>query len=82
MNGKECIRQKNAYELIIGKLDNIKLFSSNIGFSIARKQRKLNDAIRIFDEFNNGSDRVDSWLKLYMKENNRWIKIGNHTNAY
>jgi len=81
-DGKKFIRNKDAYELIIGKLDDVRLFSYSIGFSITRKQQKLIDAVDILENHNKGPDRVAAWLKLYKKENNRWIRIDNPINTY
>jgi len=67
-DGKINFRTKDAYELIIYKLSDAKLFSSLIGFSINRKQEKMLDAIRIFEKYKTGSKRVDAWVKLYKKQ--------------
>ncbi len=77
-DGKKNFRTKDAYELVIYKLKSIKLFSSNIGFSINRKQQKLLDAIDIFEKYKTGSERVETWLKLYRKQTYIWEKIRNN----
>jgi len=76
-DGKKNIRTKDAYELIIYKIEDIKLFSSKIGFIIDRKQTKLMDAIKIFENYKTGSERVDAWLRVYRKQNYIWEKIRN-----
>jgi len=74
-NGKIFVRNKDAFDLVIGTINDVKLFASRIGFSILRKQQKLFDAIRIIESCNKGKERTKEWLKLYKKEKGKWIKI-------
>lgn len=76
-NDNTFTRKKNAYDLVIGKINDVKLFASLIGFSINRKQEKLLDAIRIIENYKSGEERTKAWLQLYKKENNKWKKIIN-----
>ena len=77
-DGKKYKRTKDAYELIMYGINDIKIFSSNIGFSIFRKQQKLLDAINIFENYKTGLERVNAWLKIYKKQNYIWEKIRNN----
>jgi intein-encoded DNA endonuclease-like protein len=72
--GKRYVRNKDSYELVIGALSDVRRFSSDLGFSINKKQRKLHDAIRIFDESEKPSERFDRWLELYEKRNSKWVR--------
>lgn len=74
---KRSFRTKNAYELVIYRINDNRLFCSKIGFSIFRKQQKLLDAVRIFEKCKNGQERVASWLKLYKKQNYIWARKRN-----
>lgn len=74
-NGKEFTRKKDVYDLVITKLNDVKLFASRVGFSIKRKHQKLLDAIRICEDFKSGEERTEAWLKLYKKKNGRWTRI-------
>ncbi len=74
INNKTQTRTKDAYELVIGKIDDIRRYSRNIGFSIFDKQVKLNDAIKLFDKHKKPKDRVDAWISSYEKVNNKWVK--------
>lgn len=72
--GRRCVRKKDAYDLIIGKLEHVRKFYSQIGFTITSKQSKLFDALELTKKFKNRSDRYHSWHDLYHKVNNRWVK--------
>jgi intein-encoded DNA endonuclease-like protein len=74
INGRPITRTMNLYSLGVCGFENVKLFSKFIGFSIYRKQNKLIDGIKIFEEFG-VSKRVFEWEKIYYKPKSKWINI-------
>ncbi len=54
IDGRPIKRTKNVYGLRIGSISDTRTFSENIGFSIVRKQGKLENAIRIVSNFETG----------------------------
>jgi len=72
-DGKISIRTKDAFDLKIYGIENLKQFYEKLNFTIERKQQKLKDIIDIFN-IHKPVDRVNVWLNMYEKHNKRWVK--------
>lgn len=70
---KERVLKRDVWDLLIEKQDDVIKFYKLIGFRIQRRQRKLEDAIRILKEYKSNKERIKIWTKPYVKKNGRWI---------
>ena len=59
------------YALVTNDVVN---FRNLIGFSIARKQQKLNDICTTILNFKCNKTRIEHWTSLYRKERNKWLR--------
>ncbi len=75
--GNECTKKRSCWRLCIRKQKDIIKFYENIGFRISRKQEKLRDVVIILRKYHRKKERVEAWLKMYMKVNNKWVKFHN-----
>jgi intein-encoded DNA endonuclease-like protein len=73
IRGQAFVMRRTSYSLVIGKIDGIRRFSQEVGFSISRKERKLKDAIAIIDKLAT-INRARLWMQLYSKESGEWIR--------
>lgn len=73
INGREIIRTKNVYRLMIHRFEDIKKFCNIIGFTAKRKQEKLADAIKKSENYDN-SQAIQLWTRFYTKVGREWIK--------
>ena len=71
--GKIFKRTKDAFDLRIYGIHNIKLFNQRIGFTILEKRQKVCDIINIFNCWK-PLERRGVWLNTYAKYNNRWVR--------
>ena len=66
--------KRASYSIYIQRLGDIVRFSRRIGFSIRRKQEKLNEAIKIYHE-KGPKLLVSIWKQLYSKYKGEWLRI-------
>lgn len=59
--------------LVVTKLDSMKRFANDLGFTIKRKQQKLRDALNLIDRVGSGRAGIE-WLRIYRKEGTRWVR--------
>lgn len=65
--------RKTSFSLLIRRLVCLEKFAEQIGFSILRKNQKLNDALTILRDC--GTDgRPDAWGQLYFKQRGEWVR--------
>ena len=67
-------KSKDIYTIYISSKHDIEKFAYKIGFSIKRKQEKLEDALKILKSYGSGKKAIEKWMKLYYKRKGRWIK--------
>jgi len=68
---RRVIFRDPVYVLKIDGLDQLSRFAMSIGFEIARKQKKLEDAIELVRKYGSAV-AAEQWLRLYEKKNGRW----------
>ncbi len=74
IRGKPVTFTSRTYWIAITKLDCIRRFANDVGFSIVRKQRKLRDALTLIDRVGTGRAGTE-WLRIYRKDGTRWIRF-------
>ena len=75
IEGRLITRTKNVYALNIQNFRGTKEFFKKIGFSILRKQGKLEDAIEIYERFTK-NNQLEEWKRRYNKQKNkRWKRL-------
>ena len=73
IRGKPVVFESRTFWLTITKLNSMKRFAHDIGFTIRRKQQKLRDALNLINRV--GSRRAGAeWLRIYTKEGTRWAR--------
>jgi len=73
IGGRKIRRTKSLYCLKIGANKDVKDFHEKIGFSLERKQQKLDYGLRIIERFD-VVERTTSWKEKYRKEGRRWVR--------
>jgi len=70
----ECfVMRKTMHSVIIGKVADVKTFADKIGFTIHRKNQKLQDALSVITTCSPRA-RPARWKKLYSKEGGEWVR--------
>ncbi len=77
IRGAEFLMKQTSYSLVIGKIECMRVFAEEVGFSISRKLGKMQDAIRLIDAVE-APARPRSWVQLYSKEKGEWIRRERH----
>jgi intein-encoded DNA endonuclease-like protein len=65
--------RRTSYGLIIGKIEDVKMFAKTVGFSINRKAQKLSDALSIISTAP-PKRRTVMWGRLYFKKRGEWVR--------
>lgn len=73
INGRLIVRTKDLYALSIYKFDKQKKYAVFVGFTMTRKNQKLNDAIFLLEKFG-GLKAASYWGKIYHKEGRYWVR--------
>jgi DNA endonuclease len=73
IRGKTFRMRKTSFTLLINKLDDLGKFARQIGFSIKRKEQKLEDAFSIIAR-HEPKDRAEKWAQDYFKLRGEWVK--------
>lgn len=67
-------RNRDVWRLWIRDKRNIETFRKSIGFSIARKQTKLEDALRIKESYPDRKEAAQAWKDCYKIVGRQWLK--------
>jgi len=59
------IASKECYVLYILGVHGVASFEERIGFSVARKRRKLRDIVDILEDFGTGWEAAVEWIRRY-----------------
>lgn len=73
IRNESFVMRRTSYSVIIRRLDDVKRFAKQIGFSILRKAKKLDDALSIIRLFK-AKGRPAEWNRLYSKQNGEWVR--------
>jgi len=73
IRGKSFVMKRTSFSLIIGRIEDVKLFAEKVGFSISRKIRKLRDALAIIAS-TPMSSRAETWKRIYSKKRGEWAR--------
>ena len=64
--------KKRVFDLRISRFGDVKQFSRDVGFELARKQRKLEAAIAVHERFGSGQDAVEEWTRRWERGTREW----------
>lgn len=73
IRGKAFRTRKTSFSLLINRFDDLQKFAEHIGFSIARKNQKLEDAFSIIAKYR-PKERAEKWAQDYFKLRGEWVK--------
>lgn len=73
IRGKAFRMRKTSFTLLISRFDDLQKFARQIGFSIARKNQKLEDAVSIVAKYR-PKRRAEKWAQDYFKLRGEWVK--------
>jgi len=73
IRGKAFVMRRTSYSVIVGNVKDIRRFAKKIGFSIQRKNQKLNDALAIIATYDSLRWPV-MWIRLYSKSGGEWVR--------
>lgn len=73
IRGKTFAMKHATHSLFIGKSKGVRQFASLVGFSIPRKTRKLEDALRIMGS-SPPKERGRKWKLIYKKDHGEWVR--------
>ncbi len=76
IRGKQFTMRRTSFTVLVNRIRDVEVFARRIGFSIARKQEKLNDAVVVARVFP-WQNRRDAWKALYSKTRGEWLKRAN-----
>ncbi len=65
--------RKTSFTLMINRFDDLQKFAKQIGFSITRKNQKLEDAFSIVAG-HRPKERTEKWAQNYLKLRGEWVK--------
>lgn len=71
--GKNYTANKDVFSLTLNKTGDVRTFVSRIGFSLERKQGKLEYALSLKDNFNK-IDAAEKWKETYVKNGREWVR--------
>lgn len=64
IRGEAFVMRRDSFSVVIDKVADVRKFAKEIGFSIRRKNQKLEDALSIIDTFD-ARRRPDMWKRMY-----------------
>jgi len=73
IRGESFMTKRTSFAVLIRRLSGMRSFAVRIGFSIGRKQVKLQDAIRVLQLYGREGGSL-AWNKIYYKSNGEWIR--------
>jgi len=73
IRGKAFLMRKTSFTLLINRYEDLQRFAHKIGFSIARKNEKLEDAFSIIAQYP-VRVRAEEWRRRYFKQGGEWVK--------
>jgi DNA endonuclease len=65
--------RKTSFTLMINRFGDLRKFAKHIGFSITRKNQKLEDAFLIVTKYQ-PKERAEKWAQDYFKQGGEWVK--------
>jgi len=77
IRGKAFRMRKTSFTLMINRLNDLQKFAKQIGFSITRKNQKLEDALSIVAK-HRPKERAEKWAQDYIKLRGEWVKRQSH----
>jgi len=80
-NGLLFRSKKRVFDLRISRFDHVKRFSTEIGFALRRKQRKLECATKIRTQHGSGALAVKEWLSGWRLGPTEWMPRVSKTNV-
>ncbi len=78
IRGEKFTKRKTSFSLLMSRTKDVESFAARVGFSISRKQEKLDDALGVVRSYR-WKDRSAAWKVLYSKRRGEWIKRTNNT---
>lgn len=78
IRGKAFRMRKTSFTLMINRLDDLQKFAKQIGFSITRKNQKLEDAFSIVAKYR-PKERAEKWAQNYLKLRGEWVNRKSHS---
>jgi DNA endonuclease len=73
IRGKAFRMRKTSFTLLINRVDDLRKFAVQIGFSIARKNQKLADALSVIAKYR-PNERAERWAQNYFKSRGEWVR--------
>lgn len=73
VHGEKVHFKRTVFALRISRRRDVVEFARKIGFASIRKQRKLEDGLRILQHYGPKEGR-DEWTRLYSKVGDRWVR--------
>ena len=73
IRGKSFRMKKPSFTLLIQRIDDLRRFRVEIGFSIPRKNHKLADALMVSEDYS-PKERTAVWNQLYIKSKGEWVR--------
>ncbi len=74
IRGELFLTRRASFLLLICRQSDIRRFEERIGFSISRKQKKLEDALETL-EIKDKSCRSTAWKQIYTKDGGEWVRV-------
>ena len=73
IRGESFAMKRASFSLLIGRIEDVKKFAEEVGFSITRKIKKLWDALVIIAGIPM-SKRAEAWKRMYSKRRGEWVR--------
>lgn len=73
IRSKSFVMKRTSYSVVISRVDDVKRFAKEIGFSINRKVQKLDDALFVIGACK-AKSRPARWKQLYSKVRGEWVR--------
>jgi len=80
-NGRLFRSRKRVFDLRISRFDDVKRFSTEIGFGLRRKQRKLECATKVRTQHGSGGVAVKEWFSGWRLGPREWMPRVSKTNV-
>lgn len=68
------VMKRTSFSVVISRLEGVRRFSEEIGFSIHRKVQKLADALSVIEN-HEARDWAARWKGLYSKVRGEWVRL-------
>jgi hypothetical protein len=78
IRGNAFRMRKTSFTLLINRFEDLQKFEKQIGFSITRKNQKLEDAFSIVAKYR-PKERTEMWAQNYFKLRGEWVKRQSHS---